>query len=91
MGGCEEVAKRDNCSQISIVIVFESMKITLNLFIEPQQKFQGDWYLTYSSKRDKEKSNKKKEKKPTDGIKREQEGKIKEIRESNSQKSDLYC
>lgn len=34
---------------------------------------------------------KKKEKKPTDGIKREQEGKIKEIRESNSQKSDLYC
>ena len=71
MAGCEEVAKRDNCGQISIVIVFESMKITLNLFIEAQQKFQGDRYLTYSSKRDKEKSNEKeKEKKPTDGIKR---------------------
>lgn len=63
MGGCEEVAETDNCSQISIVIVFESMKITWNLFIEAQQNFQGDWYLTYSSKRDKEKSNEKKRKK----------------------------
>lgn len=71
MGGCEEVAKRDNCSQISIVIVFESMKITWNLFIEAQQIFQGDWYLTYSSKRDTEKSNEKKRKKSQQMVSRE--------------------
>ena len=88
MAGCEEVAKRDNCGQISIVIVFESMKITLNLFIEAQQKFQGDRYLTYSSKRDKSQM-KKKKKKSQQMVSREQEGKIKEIRESNSQRSDL--
>lgn len=73
MKGHEEVAKRESCSQKSIFIELKYREMTLNLFIEAQQKHpRRQMFSIFPVKESKKSQRKKKEKKQktTDGIKR---------------------
>lgn len=78
MRGHDEVAKRENYSQKSIFTELKYMDITLNLFIEAQQKHPRRYMFNIfpvkeskkSQRKKKRKKKRRRKQKTTDGIKR---------------------
>lgn len=99
MRGHDEVAKRENYSQKSIFTELKYMDITLNLFIEAQQKHPRRYMFNIFPVKESKKSQRKKKKgrrrgggnKKQQMVSREHEGKTKEIKGSDSHRSDSYC